>query len=157
MTPLYVHGHLKWPPCMSMVTWNDPPLCPWSPKMTPLHVHGHWASVESELVMWLPNLPSSKKSGQTNRHTDPLLYISKIYIYIKLFYVVEPRAMVFLFLFPQKEKLISRCGRFLTKSFVRFVDRDKLQEKLPGRFLCQVYNRRLQPGQCQDILQGYLR
>ena len=48
-------------------------------QMTPHYVRGHWAPIVSELVMWLPKLPKLKK-WTTNRHTDPLLYISKIYI-----------------------------------------------------------------------------
>ena len=60
MTPLHVHGHLKWHPSMSLVTFSpfiiyvlthpgwppfmssltrdDPPLCPHSPLMTPFYV-----------------------------------------------------------------------------------------------------------------------
>ena len=50
------------------------------PHMTPLHVHGHWASVGSELVMWLPNLPKLNKKA-TNKHTNTQTHnysISKI-------------------------------------------------------------------------------
>ena len=48
--------------------------------MTPIYVHGHWASVGSELVMWLPNLPKFRKKV-TDRHTNTQTHnysISKI-------------------------------------------------------------------------------
>ena len=73
MTPLYVYGHPRWPPCMSMVIPDDLPICPGSPQMTPLYVHGHprWPPSMSMVIPDDPPYMSRASPGLPQRFPGP--------------------------------------------------------------------------------------